>query len=41
MKIVAKAMINSLNHDGLGLPKSGTMYVPVAVSVVASYLGHL
>jgi hypothetical protein len=39
MKIVAKAIIDSLDQDGLGLG-SGTIYVPVTVSVVASYPGH-
>jgi NAD/NADP transhydrogenase beta subunit len=38
-KIVAKAMIASLDHDGVVLD-SGTVYVPVVVSIIASYLGH-
>jgi hypothetical protein len=40
MKIVAKAIIDSLHQDGLGLG-SEKIYVPVTVSIVASYHNHL
>jgi hypothetical protein len=40
VKIVIRAMIDSFDQEGLGL-ESGTIYVPVTVSVAASYPDHL